>query len=45
MALRVGQRAPDFTLKNHLGGVTSLSDYRYYKNVALAFFPLAWTPV
>jgi peroxiredoxin len=45
MALRVGQRAPDFTLKNHLGGETSLSDYRYYKNVALAFFPLAWTPV
>lgn len=45
MALKVGQKAPVFTLKNHLGGETSLSDYRHYKNVALAFFPLAWTPV
>jgi len=45
MALRVGQTAPDFTLENHLGEKTSLSDYLGKKNVVIAFFPLAWTPV
>jgi peroxiredoxin len=45
MKLKVGQKAPDFTLKNHLGGETRLSDYQGKRNVALVFFPLAWTPV
>lgn len=45
MALKVGQYAVDFTLDNHLGGKTRLSDYLGKKNVVLAFFPLAWTPV
>jgi peroxiredoxin (alkyl hydroperoxide reductase subunit C) len=45
MTLNVGQIAPDFTLRNHLGEQTSLSDYRGKVNVALVFFPLAWTPV
>jgi peroxiredoxin len=45
MALSVGQHAPDFTLKNHLGEETTLSDYQGKENVALVFFPLAWTPV
>jgi peroxiredoxin len=45
MVLEVGQTAPDFILKNQLGGETRLSDYRGKANVALAFFPLAWTPV
>ena len=44
MALRTGKRAPDFTLKNHLGQMVRLSELRG-KNVVLAFFPLAWTPV
>lgn len=44
MVLKIGQPAPDFTLKNHLGEQIRLSDYRG-KNVVLAFFPLAWTPV
>jgi peroxiredoxin len=44
MVLKVGKQAPDFSLKNHLGEVVKLSDYRG-KNVVLAFFPLAWTPV
>ena len=45
MALRVGQKAPDFTLKSHLNeNMVSLSDYRD-KVVVLIFFPLAWTPV
>lgn len=45
MALKVGQFAPNFSLDNHLGGKTSLSDYLGKKNVVLAFFPLAWTPI
>lgn len=45
MTLKVGQSAPDFTLKNHLGGETRLSDYRGKTHIALVFFPLAWTPV
>ncbi len=44
MALKVGQPAPDFTLKSHTGATISLSDFRG-RNVVLAFFPLAWTPV
>jgi peroxiredoxin len=32
-------------LENHLGEMVRLSDYCGRKNVALAFFPLAWTPV
>ena len=42
--LIVGQHAPDFTLPSHLDKDIRLGDYRG-KNVVLAFFPLAWTPV
>jgi peroxiredoxin len=45
MALAVGQLAPEFVLKSHLGSTVRLSDYRGKKNVVLAFFPLAWTPI
>jgi peroxiredoxin len=45
MALRVGQPAPDFTLPSHLEKPVQLSDYLGKKNIVLAFFPLAWTPV
>ncbi len=44
MKLKIGQRAPDFTLPSHLGRDITLSDYRN-KNVVLAFYPLAWTPI
>ena len=44
MAVEVGQLAPQFKLKSHLGNEVSLSDYRG-RNVVLVFFPLAWTPV
>jgi len=44
MALKRGQPAPDFSLQGHTGATVKLSDYRG-KNVVLAFFPLAWTPV
>ncbi|MCU0489308.1 MAG: redoxin domain-containing protein [Anaerolineales bacterium] len=45
MPLRVGQNAPDFCLKSHLDANTCLSHYLGKKNVVLAFFPLAWTPI
>jgi peroxiredoxin/glutaredoxin len=42
--LTIGQPAPDFTLPSQLDHDVRLSDCRG-KNVVLAFFPLAWTPV
>jgi peroxiredoxin Q/BCP len=42
--LKVGDRAPDFTLPSHLDTDVTLSDLRG-KVVAIAFFPWAWTPV
>jgi peroxiredoxin len=44
MVLKIGERAPDFRLTSHNGAVVNLNDY-LGKNVVLAFFPLAWTPV
>ena len=44
-APRVGDEAPDFTLMSHLDKEVRLSDYRGKKNVVLAFYPLAFTPV
>ena len=44
MKLKVGQKAPDFTLPSHLDKDITLSQFRG-KNVVLAFFPLAWTPI
>ena len=45
MHIKVGQPAPDFTLTSHRGNEVSLSDFQGRKNVVIAFFPLAWTPV
>ncbi len=42
--LKVGDEAPDFELKIHLGGNVKLSAMRG-KNVVLVFYPAAWTPV
>ena len=44
MKLRVGDKAPDFTLNSHLDTAITLSELSG-KTVVLAFFPLAWTPV
>ena len=41
---RLGRPAPDFTLPSHLDKEVTLSDFQG-KNIALIFFPLAWTPV
>ncbi len=48
MALKVGDQAPDFTLKSVTGeekGSFTLGDYRGKKNVVIAFYVLDWTPV
>ena len=45
MSIHIGQQAPDFTLESHLDTQVTLSDYRGRKNVVIAFFPLAWTPI
>ena len=42
--LKVGDRAPEFTLPSHLDINITLSDLRG-KIVVLAFFPMAWTPI
>jgi peroxiredoxin (alkyl hydroperoxide reductase subunit C) len=44
MTIQLGAPAPDFTLPSQLGKDITLSDLRG-KNVVLAFYPLAWTPV
>jgi peroxiredoxin len=43
--LTPGTPAPDFRLKNVDGAEFTLSQFRGKKNVLLAFFPLAFTPV
>ena len=43
--LKVGDKAPEFTLPAVSGEKISLRDYRGKKNVALSFVPAAWTPV
>ena len=42
---QIGETAPDFVMKDQDGKDVKLSDYRGSKNVLLAFFPLAFTPV
>jgi peroxiredoxin len=42
---KVGEEAPDFMLKSHLDTEVKLSDFRGKKNVVMAFYPLAFTPV
>jgi len=42
--IKVGDRAPDFTLTDHNGNEVTLSQFRG-KKVVLGFHPLAWTGV
>jgi peroxiredoxin len=44
-ALRVGLKAPDFTLPSVSGLRISLSRYLGKKNIVISFIPAAWTPV
>lgn len=41
--LKVGDEAPDFTLRDTTAKEVKLSDFRGKKNVVLAFFPAAFT--
>jgi cytochrome oxidase Cu insertion factor (SCO1/SenC/PrrC family) len=41
--LKVGDVAPDFTLRSDQGTMVKLSDYRGKQNVILAFYVLAFT--
>ena len=41
--LKVGDRAPDFTLASIAGTSVSLKDFKGRKGVVLAFFPAAFT--
>ena len=43
--LKVGDMAPDFTLKDQNGAPVALSSFRGKKNVVLVFHPLAFTSV
>ena len=43
--IRVGEMAPDFELEDQNGKKVKLSQYRGKKNVLLAFFPAAFSPV
>lgn len=45
LKVKVGQKAPDFTLKAVSGKTVSLHDFRGRKNVVISFVPAAWTPV
>ncbi|WP_455140489.1 peroxiredoxin [Candidatus Hodarchaeum mangrovi] len=44
-SLKVGDKAPDFTLPAQDGKKIKLSDFRGKKNVMLAFYPQDFTPV
>ncbi len=45
LKVKVGDKAPDFTLPSISGEKISLKQYRGKKNVVLSFVPAAWTPV
>jgi peroxiredoxin len=45
LKVKVGDRAPDFTLPAVAGGKVSLHKYLGKKNVIISFVPAAWTPV
>jgi peroxiredoxin len=45
MALKVGDAAPNFSLKNTAGETVSLADFKGKKNVVVLFFPAVGTSV
>lgn len=45
MALKVGDAAPNFSLKNTAGEAVSLADFKGKKNVVVLFFPAVGTSV
>ena len=45
IAIQVGDKAPDFELKDNHGATVRLSDFRGRKNVVVLFYPFAFTVV
>ena len=45
LKVKVGEKAPEFTLPAVSGGKVSLSGFLGRKNVVISFVPAAWTPV
>ncbi|WP_030419685.1 peroxiredoxin [Streptomyces sp. SCSIO 75703] len=45
MAIQVGDKAPDFELKDNHGATVRLSDFHGRANVVLLFYPFAFTGV
>ncbi len=45
LTLKVGDRAPDFTLPAVSGEKVTLSQYLGKNNVVISFVPAAWTPI
>src|SRR3954453_22020887 len=45
MSVEVGDKAPDFTIKDQHKQEVTLSDFRGEKNVVLLFYPFAFTGV
>ena len=43
--IKVGEKAPDFTLNDQSGNAVTLSSYRGKRNVVLVFYPLSFTSV
>jgi peroxiredoxin len=45
LKVKIGEKAPDFTLPSLSGEKISLSQFKGKKNVVISFVPAAWTPV
>jgi len=45
LKVKVGEKAPNFTLPSLSGEKISLSQFEGKKNVVISFVPAAWTPV
>jgi peroxiredoxin len=43
--IKIGEKAPDFTLKDQSGNAVTLSSYQGKRNVVLVFYPLSFTSV
>ena len=41
--MKMGQKAPDFTVRDDSGKTVKLSDFKGKNTVVLAFFPAAFT--
>jgi peroxiredoxin len=42
--ITIGERAPDFSLPDHLGRTVTLGQFAGRRHVMLLFYPLDWTP-